>query len=610
MKHEWGNLLVAAFIGVAVLTGCAAPPKTAPTTPTPPTTAQAGATTIVAVAPPAAPCCPKQTLPGFLGINGLAKGLIGGIDRLRNRLGSRFPGLEARPPVLAITDPANTGPNAPPAVKAAAEIKAEEDAAPQKIKALRYLATVGCAGCYPGVEEGLLAALDDCTEAVRYEAVKAIRDTIGNPCKTCRSTACCSPKLRKRLDQIAHETDDKGCFKESSARIRRLARVALCDCGGPTAEPAQTPVPAEGPAKEPTEAKPPAATAANQDAKPMTAAEAIALLTSSKTQTTPELPASRIVVAKVNGEPIYFNEIATSAERRLANAASFIEPSQIPAARLAAQRDELERTIRRKLICQDARRGMPPTDVANAHYQTSAEDPASPGTNTLAPHEEERLAEQWTAQILLPSETVSESELRDFYTAHVERYQKWRQLRWEQVTARPELFPTPAAAAAGLTKISGLSDQPTGELDSNLNLDVFELQTVDANQCTELPSDAILNAVTQLPLGALSPVLEDSKGLHLVCVLERAHPSFRPFEEVADAVRHDLEEYRRTQAREEYLRDLRSRAEIWTDLDAAAERSPATAVPPAPMPATPTTNASPVLTPSAVLTPVACPCEQ
>ena len=63
----------------------------------------------------------------------------------------RFPGLEAKPPVLAITDPANLGEDASPAVQAAAKVKAEEDGAQQKIKALRYLATIGCGGSIPFV---------------------------------------------------------------------------------------------------------------------------------------------------------------------------------------------------------------------------------------------------------------------------------------------------------------------------------------------------------------------------------------------------------------------------------------------------------------------------
>ena len=115
-----------------------------------------------------------------------------------------FPGLEAKPPLLAITDPANMTEDAPPADKAAAEIKTEEDQAAQKIKALRYLATIGCGGCYPDVEDALIAAMEDCTEEVRYEAVKAVRATTGKKCCYCSCDSCCSEKIQNKLRELAN----------------------------------------------------------------------------------------------------------------------------------------------------------------------------------------------------------------------------------------------------------------------------------------------------------------------------------------------------------------------------------------------------------------------
>ena len=112
-----------------------------------------------------------------MGIVGACEGIKELFDRLRNRLGSIWPGLEAKPEILSITDPANLESDNP-AVSSAAAVKAEEDAAAQKAKAIAYLASVGCAGCYPGIEDALLAALDDCTELVRFETAKALSDVV------------------------------------------------------------------------------------------------------------------------------------------------------------------------------------------------------------------------------------------------------------------------------------------------------------------------------------------------------------------------------------------------------------------------------------------------
>jgi hypothetical protein len=210
---------------------------------------------------PSAPCCKRQTLPEFLGVKCLAEGVCGLVNQFRNCLGLRFPGLEATPPLLAITDPANMSADAPPAVQAAADIKAQEDQAAQKIKALRYLASIGCAGCYPDVEDALIASMDDCTEAVRYEAVVAVRVTAegGGCCCSCSCSggcntfACCSEKMQKKLKELAYGKEGS-CNKESSARVRRQARLALAACGPPVVyDQPQEPEPVEGPTEGPSE---------------------------------------------------------------------------------------------------------------------------------------------------------------------------------------------------------------------------------------------------------------------------------------------------------------------------------------------------------------------
>lgn len=263
------------------LSGCAAPialpkPPGAPASPFNTTTN--GNTTVVAVAPPAEACCPHQTAPEFLGITQCVTATQIRCARGLACLGFLFPGLgsalEPTPPLLPITDPANL--NSPdPAIKAAAEIKSEEDSAPQKIAALRYLATIGCAGCYEGVEEAFIKSMEDCTEEVRYEAVLAVRATACScdhcdKCSGggCRYGSCCSAKIQKKLQDLAYGTDDDGCPKESSERVRRQARLALEQCGPALAEP-EAPKPEPGPKEVPKETpQEPPKEAPPADAKP------------------------------------------------------------------------------------------------------------------------------------------------------------------------------------------------------------------------------------------------------------------------------------------------------------------------------------------------------
>lgn len=180
-------------------------------------------------------------------------------DALTNIHG-KFPSLERKPPVLRIADPRNLD-SKNPAIKKAAEIKVEEDLKPQKIKAIKFLARMGC-GCYEGVAEALIAALTDCTEEVRYEAARALRDAAGQRCGTCNGS-CCSEKVTEAMYLRAYERDDKCCWIEPSERVREMLRQALRACSVPgLPEIVVDPIkvegpPVEGPKKEGPETPPP-----------------------------------------------------------------------------------------------------------------------------------------------------------------------------------------------------------------------------------------------------------------------------------------------------------------------------------------------------------------
>ncbi len=179
---------------------------------------------------------------------GIPQGINKVTDATVNHSGNR-PGLERKPVLKKIADPANLeSPN--PAIKEAAAIKIQEDLKKQKIKAIKYLADVGC-GCYPGVKESLLAALDDCTEDVREQAALAFCHAAGSPCCNCNNAGCCSADVMTKLHEVAYGKDARGCFIESSSKVRQAAAGALNACrrvrGSDTyVEPQPTPAPQDG----------------------------------------------------------------------------------------------------------------------------------------------------------------------------------------------------------------------------------------------------------------------------------------------------------------------------------------------------------------------------
>jgi hypothetical protein len=204
---------------------------------------------------------PPTTLWKFLGIPQARQALRDGVS---NRFGNR-PWMERRPPVKPLAHPDNLE-SQNPAIKRAAEIKSQEDLAPQKIKAVKYLAKIGC-GCYDkdgSVTAALIAAMEDCTERVRLATVEAIKEaTEKGACTTCNQKCCCNEDLVKKLYELAYEKDNEGCWLEPSEEVRQAAREAMMACcrgrgpEGPiyeeplpgTAAPAVTPVipPERGP---------------------------------------------------------------------------------------------------------------------------------------------------------------------------------------------------------------------------------------------------------------------------------------------------------------------------------------------------------------------------
>ena len=407
--------LLVTLLGSAI-TGCSSTPIVQPLRP-----AGIGA---AAPATAATAATGGTTLPQFLGITQLFRGGFGLIrlarDRITARLGSRFPGLEPRPPLKLLTDPANLSADAPPSVQAAAKIKAEQDAGAQKAKAAAYLATVGC-GCYEGVAEALAENLKDCNEEVRYATVKALRDLGVRSCSCCGGNSCCTVEVHTELMRLAWELDNNGCYVERSQRVRRLARLALETCCEPFAGGTEDTVPEEGPGPEAgqvigVEVAAPAASAggeatADSGAAPTTAwrqtrqspqplgqrsrpSGKVMLVTASRLgQRDPDGQARSdhsnrtdrdrgAILALVNGEPIHASDLvpdygpstkATVSTKDIAGGR--------PGERESLRAGRLAEAIDRRLLAQAARESLPPEVRSRIEWQilSEAEDRGAGG---------------------------------------------------------------------------------------------------------------------------------------------------------------------------------------------------------------------------------------
>ncbi len=184
---------------------------------------------------------------------GIPEGFNKARDARLNRRGNN-PQRERVDPLKRIADPENLKSDNP-AIKTAAEAKMEADLAPQKIKAIKFLATVCCCcSAYKAeVKNALLAALSDCTEEVRYQAAVALCECSGDPCTICNRCSCCDPDIMGKLAELADGKAPNGCYLEASPRVRAAARNALRGCEEvfrPTGE-RPTPAPPASPGEAP-----------------------------------------------------------------------------------------------------------------------------------------------------------------------------------------------------------------------------------------------------------------------------------------------------------------------------------------------------------------------
>ncbi len=171
----------------------------------------------------------------------------------------------------------------------ASKIRARELDIPNRIKAVKYLKDLDCVA-FPEAKKMLVEVMmTDKWEPVRYEAARGLRDMLsrhscnpnaenaemtklevkivgpvneddedekgrgkdagrcpkcnnpncpncpavkrGDP--TCHCRSCCDPETLTKLAEVAYGMDDKGCFVESSERVREMAKEAIAACGIP-----------------------------------------------------------------------------------------------------------------------------------------------------------------------------------------------------------------------------------------------------------------------------------------------------------------------------------------------------------------------------------------
>jgi parvulin-like peptidyl-prolyl isomerase len=167
---------------------------------------------------------------------------------------------------------------------------------------------------------------------------------------------------------------------------------------------------------------------------------------------------------------------------------------------------------------------------------------------------------------------VTHDEMLAYYEEHAEEYAVVSAARWEQLTARFDAFPSRDAAYDAIAQMGNevaLGGAPLWAV-AKRSSSGFTAQDGGQNDWTNqgsLASEALDQALFELPPGELSRIIEDTNGYHVVRVLERREAGRKPFTDAQVEIKKKIQEEKRKVAFKKYLAELKREIPVWTVYD-------------------------------------------
>lgn len=181
------------------------------------------------------------------------------------------------------------------------------------------------------------------------------------------------------------------------------------------------------------------------------------------------------------------------------------------------------------------------------------------------------LAEQWIRQQVTREEEVTHAEMLSYYRQNLEDYKVDARCRWEQLSIRFGRSRTKEEAYAQLAHLGNQLLQ--GASFEQLASQYSEGPTADEGGQYDwttqgsLVSDVLDKALFALPVGQLSPILEDRNEFHIIRVHERTPAGYTPFLEAQVEIKNKIRDERFRQQSQAYLAKVRQSATVTTIYD-------------------------------------------
>jgi parvulin-like peptidyl-prolyl isomerase len=322
-----------------------------------------------------------------------------------------------------------------------------------------------------------------------------------------------------------------------------------------------------------------------------------------------ELDATR-VVARVGGEVILAGDVLSSVNSTLAR--NGFDPKD-PA--LAQQKEQyfqmrLKQIVETRVILCEAKRKIPAEGLKRAMTMFNDEFDKSVVPKMLEDRkikdvaeleaqlrregstlERERdafaemvLCNSWLGQNTKVSEDVPHHEMLQYYQEHSAEYEFQAQARWEQLMISFSSQPTKAEAYAVLAQLG--NEIVDGRAFAEAARAASQGSTASQGgvhpwtKKGSLVSKALDTAIFTLPVGTLSPIIEDERGFHIVRVIERREAGRTPFAETQSGIRKKIIAQRTEKAKKDFVEEIRLNTQVWTIYDKPQQPAVGTAAVP------------------------------
>jgi len=189
---------------------------------------------------------------------------------------------------------------------------------------------------------------------------------------------------------------------------------------------------------------------------------------------------------------------------------------------------------------------------------------------------EQSLASGWLGQaVKVETKEPTHDQMLAYFQKHSAQWDQPARARWEQITAKWENFGSRPEAIAALARWGDdvlVRQVPFADVARAHSQEYAAEQggVHDWVNQGSLRSQPIGEALFSLPVGAMSRILQDDEGCHIIRVVEREETKRASFSVVQPEIKMALKSGGDAERRKEYIESLRKKTPVWSVFDESA----------------------------------------